>query len=126
MNATTFQTSIRTLLETTFPSADVEIGERTAATVRRDNDFDEASYGPWEWDLKRMVTSVVIAARHKGYSATDARGAAIASAVAYRDSLRSAMQLDALERFYVPLFQSTGDWGPTNTSVRSGVAGVDW
>ena len=52
------------------------------------NDFDEASYGPWEWDLKRMVTSVVIAARHKGYSATDARGAAIASAIAYRDSLR--------------------------------------
>ncbi len=65
------------------------------------NDFDEASYGPWEWDLKRMVTSVVIAARHKGYSATDARGAAIASAAAYRDSLLSAMQLDALQRFYL-------------------------
>ena len=65
------------------------------------NDFDEASYGPWEWDLKRMVTSVVIAARHKGYSVTDARGAAIASAIAYRDSLLSAMQLDALERFYL-------------------------
>jgi uncharacterized protein (DUF2252 family) len=48
-----------------------------------------------------MVTSVVIAARHKGYSAADARGAAIASAVAYRDSLRSAMQLDALQRFYL-------------------------
>ncbi|HEY2557363.1 MAG TPA: DUF2252 domain-containing protein, partial [Diaminobutyricibacter sp.] len=65
------------------------------------NDFDEASYGPWEWDLKRMVTSVVIAAKHKGYSVTDARGAAIASAVAYRDALRSAMQLDALQRFYL-------------------------
>ncbi|WP_345761338.1 DUF2252 domain-containing protein [Diaminobutyricibacter sp. McL0608] len=65
------------------------------------NDFDEASYGPWEWDLKRMVTSVVIAARHKGYSAADARASALASTLAYRDSLRAAMQLDALQRFYL-------------------------
>ncbi len=72
------------------------------------NDFDEASYGPWEWDLKRMVTSVVIAARHKGYSEADARGAALASAIAYRDSLRSAMQLDALQRFYLAAIVTPG------------------
>ena len=32
--------------------------------------------------------------------------------------------LDVLDRLYVPLFQSTGDWNPGN--VRIGVAGVDW
>lgn len=30
------------------------------------NDFDEAAFGPWEWDVKRFVTRVVIAGRHKG------------------------------------------------------------
>jgi len=28
------------------------------------NDFDETLPGPWEWDLKRLVTSVAIAGRH--------------------------------------------------------------
>ena len=73
------------------------------------NDFDEASYGPWEWDLKRMVTSVVIAARHKGYTQADVRAAALASAIAYRESLRSAMRLDALDRFYLAAPVTRGD-----------------
>jgi len=28
------------------------------------NDFDETSFGPWEWDLKRLAASFVVAARH--------------------------------------------------------------
>ena len=32
------------------------------------NDFDEAYFGPWEWDLKRLVASVVVAGRGNGYS----------------------------------------------------------
>ena len=30
------------------------------------NDFDEATVGPWEWDLKRLVASVNVAARQNG------------------------------------------------------------
>jgi len=32
------------------------------------NDFDEAYYGPWEWDLKRLVASAVVAGRGNGFS----------------------------------------------------------
>lgn len=46
MNAVTFQSSIKTLLESTFPSAEVVIGERTAQTVRRDKDFACVFTGP--------------------------------------------------------------------------------
>ncbi len=31
------------------------------------NDFDEASFGPWEWDLKRLTTSFVVAGRSNGF-----------------------------------------------------------
>ena len=30
------------------------------------NDFDEGTIGPWEWDLKRLVASVNVAARENG------------------------------------------------------------
>jgi len=30
------------------------------------NDFDETIHGPWEWDLKRLATSIVLAGREAG------------------------------------------------------------
>ena len=40
------------------------------------NDFDEATLGPWEWDLKRLVASVNVAGRENGHESqgTTARG----------------------------------------------------
>src|SRR5271170_939103 len=35
------------------------------------NDFDETLPGPWEWDVKRLATSMLIAARDNGYRAVD-------------------------------------------------------
>ena len=35
------------------------------------NDFDEAHPGPWEWDLRRLVTSLWVAGRQNGASETD-------------------------------------------------------
>src|SRR6478672_77486 len=32
------------------------------------NDFDETLPAPWEWDVKRLVASVVVAGRHRGFS----------------------------------------------------------
>jgi uncharacterized protein (DUF2252 family) len=32
------------------------------------NDFDETSPAPWEWDVKRLVASIVLAARSNGLS----------------------------------------------------------
>ncbi|MGT2490449.1 DUF2252 family protein [Cupriavidus basilensis] len=33
------------------------------------NDFDETSLGPWEWDLKRLTASFVVAGRHLRHNA---------------------------------------------------------
>ena len=64
------------------------------------NDFDEAAFGPWEWDLKRLVTSAVIAARHRGSTAETAADHARTAARAYRDGLRAALKRDGVERFF--------------------------
>ena len=43
------------------------------------NDFDETLPGPWEWDVKRLAASVVIAARSNGFTPAEARTASLAS-----------------------------------------------
>jgi uncharacterized protein (DUF2252 family) len=51
------------------------------------NDFDETIPGPWEWDLKRLVTSFVVAGRVNGYSRSDTRRGARMAARAYRETM---------------------------------------
>jgi uncharacterized protein (DUF2252 family) len=48
------------------------------------NDFDETLPGPWEWDVKRLATSVVIAGRTNGFSASHNRAATMATVRSYR------------------------------------------
>ncbi|WP_440709288.1 DUF2252 domain-containing protein [Herbiconiux sp. YIM B11900] len=64
------------------------------------NDFDEAATGPWEWDVKRLVTSVVIGAREAGFDEPRIRSLALTTAAAYREGLREMMRLDALGRYF--------------------------
>ncbi|MDN4486756.1 DUF2252 domain-containing protein [Demequina sp. SYSU T00039] len=64
------------------------------------NDFDEANVGPWEWDLKRLATSAVLAGREVGIDERTCREAATAAAHAYRDTLNRLYAHTALERFY--------------------------
>ncbi|WP_105974563.1 DUF2252 domain-containing protein [Streptomyces geranii] len=53
------------------------------------NDFDETLPGPWEWDVKRLAASLVIAGRENGY--TDAERAAVVRATvrSYRERMRA-------------------------------------
>ena len=48
------------------------------------NDFDEVSIAPWEWDVKRLAASFVIAGRSNGFAADDCREAAWFAAQSYR------------------------------------------
>lgn len=64
------------------------------------NDFDEAATGPWEWDLKRMLTSVVIAGQHAGFDAKFVRNATLAAAKGYREFLRELVHLPMIDRYY--------------------------
>src|SRR6266567_2568760 len=41
------------------------------------NDFDETLPGPWEWDVKRLAASVVLAGRQNGYSPRDSKQAVL-------------------------------------------------
>lgn len=64
------------------------------------NDFDETSIAPWEWDVKRLTTSFVIAGRANGFTAEDGRKAAWLAAQSYRQSLARYVNLPVLEAWY--------------------------
>ncbi|MFI9818146.1 DUF2252 domain-containing protein [Saccharothrix variisporea] len=61
------------------------------------NDFDETLPGPWEWDLKRLVTSLVLAGREGGVSDKGCRDAATDAVRAYRSAVRHMAELPFLE-----------------------------
>jgi uncharacterized protein (DUF2252 family) len=63
------------------------------------NDFDETGQGPWEWDLKRLTASFVLAARDNG-SATHAAEAVRATVASYVAGLNEMAGLGWLERRY--------------------------
>jgi uncharacterized protein (DUF2252 family) len=64
------------------------------------NDFDEAFPGPWEWDLKRLATSTVVAGRENGLSEKKCRGMAIAVAETYRVAVQRFSEMDTLDVWY--------------------------
>jgi uncharacterized protein (DUF2252 family) len=64
------------------------------------NDFDETLPGPWEWDVKRLATSLEIAGRATDYSAKERRGIVLAAVAAYRRAMREFAGMDALGVWY--------------------------
>jgi uncharacterized protein (DUF2252 family) len=64
------------------------------------NDFDETLPGPWEWDVKRLAASFVLAARSLGLPAATAQEAGVASARSYRKRLRDYAAMTPLESWY--------------------------
>jgi uncharacterized protein (DUF2252 family) len=61
------------------------------------NDFDETIRGPWEWDVKRMAASLVLAGRESGHDRADCRSAAEACAESYCRSMDEFSRLPVLE-----------------------------
>lgn len=64
------------------------------------NDFDETLVGPWEWDVKRLAASFVLAARVNGHSESDARQAAVACAHAYRKHIARYSKMHPIDVWY--------------------------
>ena len=71
------------------------------------NDFDEAVVGPWEWDLKRLTASLVVAGRVAGIGDGAGRAAARACAAAYRAALGELAGMPLLQAHYLITDQST-------------------
>ena len=61
------------------------------------NDFDETILGPFEWDLKRMAASLVLAGRAAGHRDGSARKAAVACVERYAAQMRAFAGMPQLE-----------------------------
>lgn len=64
------------------------------------NDFDETLPGPWEWDLKRLVASIVVAARDVRLDDDQASLAAAAAMRAYRERMWHFAEMSPLDVWY--------------------------
>ena len=64
------------------------------------NDFDETLPAPWEWDVKRLAASIVVAARHLDFLDSDAAKAATEAVCAYRERMSDYASMRALDVWY--------------------------
>jgi len=64
------------------------------------NDFDEVYPGPWEWDLKRLATSAVLAGRENGFKEKVCRKLAVLVARSYREAMLHFADMAILDVWY--------------------------
>ena len=64
------------------------------------NDFDETLPGPWEWDVKRLAASIVIAGRNNGFSRDLNRQAVLSCMATYRQRMWEYGDMRHLEVWY--------------------------
>jgi uncharacterized protein (DUF2252 family) len=67
------------------------------------NDFDETLPAPWEWDIKRLAASFVLAARSNKLSDSAGRDAAVTAARSYRKRMREVAEMSPLEAWYAKI-----------------------
>src|SRR5215471_21523939 len=64
------------------------------------NDFDETLPGPWEWDVKRLTVSMLIAARDNGYRAKDEERIVLDTVARYRSAMAEFAGMKSLDVWY--------------------------
>jgi uncharacterized protein (DUF2252 family) len=64
------------------------------------NDFDETLPGPFEWDIKRTVASIVVAAQNAGLTEKDARKAVLEALRIYREKINELAYRSYLDTWY--------------------------
>jgi uncharacterized protein (DUF2252 family) len=67
------------------------------------NDFDETLPGPWEWDVKRLAASMLIAARDNNFAVKDQDRIVLDTVAAYRAAMREFAGMGNLEVWYARL-----------------------
>jgi uncharacterized protein (DUF2252 family) len=67
------------------------------------NDLDETLPAPWEWDVKRLAVSFVLACRNNGFGKSDAKDTALACVRSYRKRMAEYSDMSALEVWYESL-----------------------
>ena len=64
------------------------------------NDFDETLPGPWEWDVKRLATSLAIAGRDRGFSDKERVDAVLDAVSGYRLEMAKLAAMKDLDVWY--------------------------
>lgn len=64
------------------------------------NDFDEVYPGPWEWDLKRLAASAVVAGRENGFKKKKCRQLAVDLVMVYQHAMGKFAKANALDVWY--------------------------
>lgn len=64
------------------------------------NDFDETLPAPWEWDVKRLAASFMIAGRNNGFDEDDARACVQTCVRSYRERMATFSEMRVLDRWY--------------------------
>lgn len=82
------------------------------------NDFDESAWAPWEWDLKRLVASIVIAGQATDRDAGVIDGAARAAVRSYVTGMRGSRTSTPVQRYYQHFDAAGGLEGGTPASRR--------
>jgi uncharacterized protein (DUF2252 family) len=77
------------------------------------NDFDEATIGPWEWDLKRLTASVNVAGRANGLNRQQRNTAVRETVKGYRSNAQRLASMSVLDVWYLHYFP-----GETNPLIR--------
>lgn len=67
------------------------------------NDLDETLPAPWEWDIKRLAASFVLASRANGHSEAQAREAALTCVQSYRMAMNKFGEMRVLDVWYSSL-----------------------
>jgi uncharacterized protein (DUF2252 family) len=70
------------------------------------NDFDETLPGPWEWDLKRLVASIISSGRFLGANKRMCREAVLAAVSSYRKKMFVYAEMGYLELWYATINES--------------------
>jgi len=64
------------------------------------NDFDETCRGPFEWDVKRLVASIAVAGRERGFNAKERQRATRNAVASYRQSIREFAAMRNIDVWY--------------------------
>ncbi len=67
------------------------------------NDLDETSPAPWEWDVKRLAASFVVACRDNGLSEAVGKDTVMTAVRSYRESMAEFSRMKSLELWYLSL-----------------------
>jgi len=88
------------------------------------NDFDETLPGPWEWDVKRLAVSVVIAGRTNGFSAAQNREATMATVRGYRQWMARYATMRLLDVWYASITEADLREAGEATGLLQGRSGM--